>query len=450
LARKKSSCLKRFAIGCGAIVLVFVLLGFAIFVSASLNKPKPTDRQKLAVSESFGGNPETSLNLPEGAPPSKPVRLELDVTMLDFDLEPHSESRNIAVESDYDQANFDLETKIVEHDDYVSYKVRFKNKRSLLGMILKDGGVDDDDINNHVIVKVPRDLLLDIRFKMSMGEADLDLSGLAVSNLKADFSMGEFTVRMEEPNQVAMEEFDVETGMGETDIYDFQNLRMGKGRVRSSMGEVQIRNSGELIEPATLRMKMTMGELRLDVPPNAKLETNSNVLLGESSGGNTGSEQGTGPELKVNASVTLGNARVNRSYSRSPIRGRMLRIIGEQGIDAAIADYRDLWENRKAFYDFRPSSLNGLGYALLRREKYEDAIAIFKLNVEQYPNYANGYDSLGEAYMKAGQRENAIRNYEKAIEMDPSNENAMEMLNILRLNGPHEEPPEQPDPPDPE
>ena len=451
MAKKKSSCLKRLAIGCGAFVLLFVLLGFAIFISASLNKPKPADRQKLAVSESFGGNPETSMNLPEGAPPSKPVRLELDLSMLDFDLEPHSSSKSIEIEGDYDKANFDLETKVVEHDDYVSYKVSFKNKRSLLGMILSKGGVDDRDINNRVVLRVPRDLLLDIRFKMSMGDADLDFSGLAVSDLKAEFSMGEFTVRMEEPNQVAMNQFKVSTGMGESQIYDFQNLRMAKGDVRSSMGQVEIRNSGDLIEPASLRLKMTMGELRLDAPPNANLNTNSTVLMGESRGGDRKSEQGTGPELEVNANVTMGSVNVNRTYSRSPLRGRMLRIISEQGIDAAIADYKELWANRKAFYDFRPRSLNSIGYALLRREQYQDAIAVFKLNVEMYPNYANGYDSLGEAYMKTGQREDAIRNYEKAIEMDPSSENAMAMLAILKQNGTDDPPkePETPDPPDP-
>ena len=52
--------------------------------------------------------------------------------------------------------------------------------------------------------------------------------------------------------------------------------------------------------------------------------------------------------------------------------------------------------------------------------------------MEIYPNYANGYDSLGEAYMKAGENELAVQNYEKSLELDPANNNAKEMLEVLR------------------
>lgn len=165
MARKKSSCLKKLAIGCGSLFLCFVLLGFALFISASLNKPKPADQQQLSVSESFGGNAETSLNLPDGSPNfGKPVKLVLDLSMLNFDLVPHTASKKIEIESDYDVANFELETKVDEKDDYILYKVSFKNKRTLLGMLLQ-GGINDQDIHNRVKVMIPKDLLVDIHFQ---------------------------------------------------------------------------------------------------------------------------------------------------------------------------------------------------------------------------------------------------------------------------------------------
>ena len=52
----------------------------------------------------------------------------------------------------------------------------------------------------------------------------------------------------------------------------------------------------------------------------------------------------------------------------------------------------------------------------------ETAIAIFKLNVEVYPDAYNAYDSLGEGYMEAGQAELAIENYERSLELNPGNE----------------------------
>lgn len=60
--------------------------------------------------------------------------------------------------------------------------------------------------------------------------------------------------------------------------------------------------------------------------------------------------------------------------------------------------------------------MNQIGYQLLGQGQgdTEGAIAAFKLNVERYPGSANVYDSLGEAYERAGQLELARTNYEKA------------------------------------
>jgi tetratricopeptide (TPR) repeat protein len=75
--------------------------------------------------------------------------------------------------------------------------------------------------------------------------------------------------------------------------------------------------------------------------------------------------------------------------------------------------------------------LNNLGYSLLRGGKPKDAIEIFKLNVEAYPKGSNTYDSLAEAYMAVNERELAIQNYKKSIELNPSNTNAIEIVKRL-------------------
>jgi len=65
--------------------------------------------------------------------------------------------------------------------------------------------------------------------------------------------------------------------------------------------------------------------------------------------------------------------------------------------------------------------LNGLGYSLMRQGKLREAIAILKLNVEFYPKSFNVYDSLGEAYATSGEKELAIANYKKSLELNPRN-----------------------------
>jgi tetratricopeptide (TPR) repeat protein len=70
----------------------------------------------------------------------------------------------------------------------------------------------------------------------------------------------------------------------------------------------------------------------------------------------------------------------------------------------------------------------------LRAKKLPEAIAYFKLNVEFYPNSFNVYDSLGEAYMANGDKELAITNYKKSLELNPQNTHGAEMLKKLTTN----------------
>ena len=60
--------------------------------------------------------------------------------------------------------------------------------------------------------------------------------------------------------------------------------------------------------------------------------------------------------------------------------------------------------------------------------RVDDAIEIFKLNVEAYPDASNAYDSLGEAYMIKGDYELAMKNYQKSVDLNPDNTNGIDML----------------------
>lgn len=76
--------------------------------------------------------------------------------------------------------------------------------------------------------------------------------------------------------------------------------------------------------------------------------------------------------------------------------------------------------------------MNSLGYSLLGDKQVEFAIKVFLKNTILYPNSANVYDSLGEAYMIAGNNEQAIKNYERSLDLNPQNTNAFEQLKKLK------------------
>lgn len=109
----------------------------------------------------------------------------------------------------------------------------------------------------------------------------------------------------------------------------------------------------------------------------------------------------------------------------------LYQMIKTEGVDSAVGKYRDLKKNQPNSYDFQEGELNGLGYNLINQKKIKEAIKVFQLNVEAYPESSNVYDSLGEGYMINGDKALAIENYEKSLKLNPGNTNAVEKLKIL-------------------
>jgi CubicO group peptidase (beta-lactamase class C family) len=101
------------------------------------------------------------------------------------------------------------------------------------------------------------------------------------------------------------------------------------------------------------------------------------------------------------------------------------------GSPAAMRRYDEL-KKSGASEHLDEGTLNSLGYMLLFSRKTSDAIAVFQRNAQEFPKSGNVYDSLGEAYMKNGQKDLAIENYEKSLQLDPKNQNAVEMLTKLK------------------
>ncbi|HYP52452.1 MAG TPA: alpha/beta fold hydrolase [Pyrinomonadaceae bacterium] len=98
------------------------------------------------------------------------------------------------------------------------------------------------------------------------------------------------------------------------------------------------------------------------------------------------------------------------------------------GVEAAVRRYHELRKAEADRYDFAEAELNNFGYELLFTNRVKDAIEIFKLNVAAYPEAFNTYDSLGEAYLADGQRDLAVKNYKRSLELNPQNANAVEVL----------------------
>jgi len=119
---------------------------------------------------------------------------------------------------------------------------------------------------------------------------------------------------------------------------------------------------------------------------------------------------------------------------RKSIAETLSATIASSGIDQATKQYHELKAAEPATYNFDEDELNSLGYQLIRANEFKEAIRIFQLNVDAYPQSSNVYDSLGEAYMDDGDKPLAIANYRKSLQLNSKNQNGV--LRLQKLNAP--------------
>jgi hypothetical protein len=115
----------------------------------------------------------------------------------------------------------------------------------------------------------------------------------------------------------------------------------------------------------------------------------------------------------------------------SPARVLLKSILAKGGIEA-LKEAGD----QPGGLQIEETQMNRIGYDLMSMKKMQDAIEVFRLNVERFPQSWNVYDSLGEAYMRNGDRELAIKNYERSLELNPKNTGGIEALKRLRSQQP--------------
>jgi tetratricopeptide (TPR) repeat protein len=107
------------------------------------------------------------------------------------------------------------------------------------------------------------------------------------------------------------------------------------------------------------------------------------------------------------------NAKLVEMYPQNPFMAnqntqlRFMALVEEKGVQFLETEFDSL----EAKYNVtNPGLLNTLGYNFINQNRLEDAIEVFKVNIKLFPDVANGYDSISEAYVALGNNEMAIHN----------------------------------------
>jgi CubicO group peptidase (beta-lactamase class C family) len=111
----------------------------------------------------------------------------------------------------------------------------------------------------------------------------------------------------------------------------------------------------------------------------------------------------------------------------------LMLVAASKGPQAVMTRYSELkMAGPSSVYKLDENTLIGPGYHFLSAGKTDAALQIFQLEVQEYPKFWNAYDSLAEAFAIAGQKEQAIENYQKSVELNPQNQGGIDALKKLQ------------------
>lgn len=127
---------------------------------------------------------------------------------------------------------------------------------------------------------------------------------------------------------------------------------------------------------------------------------------------------------------TSQNRRQRCAYRSNPAvhRGDDLGDFLCGGAPAEERRYFELKAARASDFIWGEGELNEMGYALLHRSRASEAVSIFDLNAREHPESWNVHDSLGDAYLAAGDAAVARRAFARSLELNPQNEHAREAI----------------------
>lgn len=116
---------------------------------------------------------------------------------------------------------------------------------------------------------------------------------------------------------------------------------------------------------------------------------------------------------------------LEKVYDKKTVRDSTHTIRLAQYLEEHLPEIRTAYHTIEHFID-------DAAYFWLWKKQYAAAIHIFRMNLLLYPESANVYDSLGEAYMLNKQYETALAYYARSLELDPANTNAEEQIEKIR------------------
>ena len=117
-----------------------------------------------------------------------------------------------------------------------------------------------------------------------------------------------------------------------------------------------------------------------------------------------------------------------------PVTNAVEQVLKDSGIEAGLNKYDEIKMSGNNEYLFSEQMLHQLGHSLLKENRIDEAIKVFKKNVQEYPDSFMAHDALAETYLMAGNSNMAVKYFESAVKIDPDYEYGRNKIEELKKN----------------
>jgi hypothetical protein len=180
-------------------------------------------------------------------------------------------------------------------------------------------GIPSGNIRNRWELEFSPELPLEVDVRAGAGEGELDLTDLKISSLDVDVGAGDFVLRFDEPNGVAMDHLTLDTGASRIEIVGVGNASPETMRLQGGVGDISLDLTGDWARSAEVTVRAGAGALTLHLPQDVgvEVETRGGLTNVEAYGlrqmGGTYTNDAFGEtesELRISVTTGLGNVRL--------------------------------------------------------------------------------------------------------------------------------------------
>jgi hypothetical protein len=186
-------------------------------------------------------------------------------------------------------------------------------------------GIPSGNVRNRWELEFSPQVPLDVNIRAGAGEGELDFTDLQVSDLDVDLGAGNFVLRFDEPNPVAMDQFTLDTGASKIQVLGAGNASPETMRLQGGVGDISVDLTGNWSRSAEITIRAGAGALTLRLPDDVgvEVETRGGLANIEAYGlrqmGSTYTNDAFGEteiELVINVVTGIGNVRLIEEGAR--------------------------------------------------------------------------------------------------------------------------------------